>query len=94
MGFFFIPLWILFLLNLVLSQITYRTLKKLEIEPRQLIIFKRLMLFPFIMLLTGAFATADTIYFYLVGSYLPWLDFIGIILLSFYGFFTAIVQFK
>ena len=63
MGFFFIPLWILFIINFILSQITYRTLKSLELEPRQLTIFKRLMLFPFIMVITGAFATADTIYF-------------------------------
>lgn len=91
MGYFFIPLWILFIVNFVLSQITYRTLKNLEIEERQLTIFKRLMLFPFIMVITGVFATADTIYFYLAQSYLPWLDYIGIILLSFYGFFTALV---
>lgn len=93
MGFFFIPLWVLFFFNLICSQITYRTLKRLELEPRQLTIFKRLMLFPFIMLITGFFATVDTIYFYLNSHYLAWLDFIGIILLSFYGCFTAIVIF-
>lgn len=91
MGFFFIPLWILFIVNFVLSQITYRTLKNLGVESRQLTIFKRLMLFPFIMVVTGAFATADTIYLQVTNSYLAWLDYIGIILLSFYGFFTAIV---
>lgn len=94
MGYFFIPLWVLFIFNLTLSQVTYRNLKKLELDPRQLMIFKRLMLFPFIMLVTGLFATADIIANYVKGKYVVWLDNTGVILLSFYGFFTAIVPFK
>lgn len=61
MGFFYFPLWIFFVINLTLSVITYYKLKRIELEPRLLTIFKRLMLFPFIMFITGFFATADLI---------------------------------
>jgi hypothetical protein len=64
MGFFFIPLWTLFFTNIFLSTKTYLRLKKIELEKPLLSVFKRLMLFPLIMMVTGLFATIDLIYNY------------------------------
>jgi hypothetical protein len=50
------------------------------------------MLFPFILLVTGFFATIDIIYIYATGTYLAWLDILSIVLLSSYGLFNSIVK--
>ena len=73
MGFFYIPLWVAFIVNLVLSIITYRKLIRLGLDERDLIIFKRLMLFPFILFITGIFATVNSVYVYLTGHFVAWL---------------------
>jgi hypothetical protein len=67
MAYFYIPLWVFFVVNLVLSQITYRKLKGLGLSDRDLTIFKRLMLFPLIMFFTGFFSTIDQIYVFVTG---------------------------
>ena len=73
MSYFFIPLWVAFILNFVLSIITYQKLKRLGLDERDLTIFKRLMLFPFIMVITGLFATINEVYIYLTGYFIAWL---------------------
>lgn len=49
------------------------------------------MLFPFIMFVTGLFATVDLIYLEITGTYVVWLDVIGLVFLSLYGFFNSVV---
>lgn len=51
------------------------------------------MLFPFIMFITGFFATIDQVYSYATNNYLAWLDGLGLVLLSLYGFFNSLVLF-
>jgi hypothetical protein len=50
------------------------------------------MLFPFIMFITGLFATIDLIYAYATDYYIRWLDITGLVLLSLYGFFNSVVK--
>lgn len=92
MCYFYIPLWVAFILNIVLSQITYKKLKDLGLDERDLTIFKRLMLFPLILLITGVFSTVNEIYVFVTGQIIGWLEIIGIITISSYGFFTALVR--
>lgn len=92
-GYFFAPLWLLFIVNVSCAAKTYQTLRKLGLGSRELSIFKRLLLFPFILLVTGIFATIDIIYIFAndSSSFLPWLDILSLTLLSCYGLSTAIV---
>lgn len=91
MGYFFIPLWILFIANLFLSVLTYRIFIKMEMQRENLRSLKKLMLFPFILFITGAFATASTLDTYINQRYLIWLNGIGLCLLNLYGFFSSLV---
>jgi hypothetical protein len=50
------------------------------------------MLFPFIMFVTGLFATINLIYAYATDFYIEWLDITGLVLLSLYGFFNSVVK--
>lgn len=51
------------------------------------------MWFPFIMFITGFVATIDQIYSYATNNYLAWLDGLGLVLLSLYGFFNSLVNY-
>lgn len=93
MGYFFGPLWVLFFLEIYWVSRTYARLKKLGLDSRDLNIFKRLLLFPFILLGTGIFATIDIIYNYATnGNYIQWLDILSLILLSSYGLCISLVN--
>jgi hypothetical protein len=67
MVYFFGPLWVFFFLEMFWAYLTYARLKEVGLEERELNIFKRIMLFPIILLVTGFFATADLIYVYVTG---------------------------
>jgi len=62
MGYFFGPLWLFFFLEMFWAYQTYHKLKEVGLEERELNIFKKIMLFPIILLITGTFATARLIY--------------------------------
>lgn len=77
---------------MALALATYRELVKMELSGDVLKIFKRILLFPLIIFVTGIFATADLIYSYSTKSQLDWLNYVGIFLLNLYGFFNSIVK--
>ena len=54
--------------------------------------FKRLTLFPLILLLTGLFSTINIIYFYITGEIFTIIEIIGVLSVSTYGFFTSLVH--
>lgn len=61
--------------------------------PKEILkVFQRLLLFPLILLVTGAFATADIIYDYSTKQNLAWLNNTGLFFLNLYGIFNAIVD--
>ncbi len=70
----------------------YKKLKEVGLEGRELNIFKKILLFPIILLITGTFATADLIYIYVTNSFAEWLDILSTVLLSTYGIFTSLVS--
>jgi len=90
MTYFFIPLWISFVINIVLTFLTFKKLKTLGLDKRDYTIFKRLMLFPLILLVTGFFATINVVYVYLTFKFVAWLQILSVILLSLYGFFNSL----
>lgn len=91
MGYFFIPLWILFIANMTLSLLTYQKLKDLGIDRSKLNIFKRIVLFPLILFVCGLFATISIISGYINHSRALWIKNIGLILLSSYGICNSLV---
>lgn len=91
-GYFFCPLWIFFFLEIYWAYGAYQKLKQVGLEGRELSIFKKILLFPIILVITGAFATADLIYIYVSGQFAEWLDIIAIVLQSTYGLFTSLVR--
>ena len=62
LGYFFGPLWIFFFLEVYWAYRTYKKLKEVGLEERELNIFKKILLFPIILLITGLFGTIDLIY--------------------------------
>lgn len=50
------------------------------------------MWFPFIMFVTGLFATIDLIYEESTTYYVNWINIVGLVLLSLYGFFNSLVS--
>lgn len=62
MSYYYLPLWVSFFLTVFLSFRVYRTLRDLGLSGKELTFFKRLMLFPFIMLGTALFSTINLIY--------------------------------
>lgn len=91
MGYYYLPLWGSFFLTVGLSIKAYRKLKELGLSERELIFFKRLMLFPFIMLSTALFSTINLIYNYITQDYPEWLDDLAHISISLYGILNSIV---
>jgi hypothetical protein len=57
MAYYFGPLWVLFVLEVFWAAQTFRKLKRLGLESRELNIFKKIFLFPLILLITGIFPT-------------------------------------
>jgi hypothetical protein len=92
MGYYFAPLWVFFFLELYFAYRTYRKLKAVGLEGRELNIFKKILMFPVILLVTGLFATINLIYKYCSDDFSPWLDTISIILLSTYGLLVSMVH--
>jgi hypothetical protein len=76
---------------------TYKKLIEVGLEGRELNIFKKILLFPIILLITGVFATIDVIYIYVNvhtdSDFLEWLDILSMVLLSTYGIFVSLVLF-
>lgn len=70
---------------------TYQKLKSVGLHGRELNIFKKILMFPIILLVTGFFATADMIYKYASGGFSEWLDVVSILLLSTYGIMISLV---
>ena len=64
MGYYFIPLWILFIANMAFALSTHWYLKTIQLSEDVLRVFNRLILFPFILFFTGIIATVDVIYTY------------------------------
>ena len=93
LGYFIVPLWTLFIVNMVLASLTYSKLREIQVPDNFLRIFQRLLLFPFIIFFTGAFVTADIIYDFAAQKSLIWLDAVGLIFVNLYGIFNAIVTF-
>lgn len=93
MSYYYLPLWISFFLTSFLSFKVYRTLKDLGLSGKELTFFKRLMLFPFIMLGTAFFSTINLIYIYAAQDYPEWLDDLAHISIGFYGILNSIVIF-
>ncbi len=93
LGYYFIPLWVFFFINMTLSILTYIKLKHLGLPEQILNNFKKIVLFPLILFFTGIFGTVDLIYNYVHQKELIWLNDTGLLILSLYGFFNAIVYF-
>ena len=91
MGYFYGPLWLFFILEMYWAYQTYKKLKQVGLEERELNIFKKILLFPIILLVTGIFATSDLIYDFATGTSAGWLDGVSLVLLSTHGLFTSIV---
>ena len=70
---------------------TYKKLKEVGLEGRELNIFKKILLFPIILLITGLFPTADVIYVFVTGNRGGWLDAVALIFLGIYGLLTSLV---
>ena len=92
-GYFFAPLWLCFFLEIYWAYRTYHCLQALGLAERELAIFKRLLLFPLILMAAGLFPTIDLIYFSKTNTHLPWLNILSYISLSTYGIFTSLVRF-
>lgn len=76
---------------MVLAILTFERLRSLDMPKEFLKVFQRLLLFPLILMVTGAFATADTIYEYSTQRNLAWLNNTGLFFLNLYGILNAIV---
>ena len=87
------PLWVAFFLTIFMSAKVYKTLKDLGLGKRELIFFKRLMLFPFVMLGTAFFPTVNLIYNFAANDYPEWLDVFANIATGLYGLLNSIVLF-
>lgn len=75
---------------MVMAVATYVRIKSMEFEGQVLV--KRLMLFPFILFVTGLFATADLIYNDIhPRNQIFWLDVVGLVFLSLFGLMNSVV---
>lgn len=92
MGYYFVPLWLGFFATIYMSTKVYKTLKKLGLGEDQLVFFKRLMLFPLIMLSTALFPTANLIYNFAADDYPEWLDVLSHIATGLFGLLNSIVN--
>ena len=70
----------------------YQKLKDVGLEQRELSIFKKILLFPIILLITGFFATAEMIYVFVSGNRGGWLSAVSLSFLGTYGLFIALVK--
>lgn len=93
LAYYYAPLWIGFFLTIFMSSKVYKTLKDLGLGKRELIFFKRLMLFPFIMLGTAFIPTINLIYNYVTDDYPEWLDDLANIATGLDGLLNSIVSF-
>lgn len=92
MTFFYLPMWVAFFINLGFTVLTIKKLSKMNIGKDHMNHFKRLTLFPLILLLTSVFSTLNTIYFYVTGEIFTVIEIIGVLSISTYGFFTSLVH--
>lgn len=92
MAYYFGPLWVLFFLEVFWAAKTFNKLKKLGLESRELNIFKKIFLFPLILLITGIFPTIDLVYIYTTDNFMEWLDAVSYFAISAYGLCTSLVN--
>lgn len=93
MGYYFVPLWAGFVISVIMSVKVYRELKELGLEKKELVFFKRLMLFPLIMLGTAFFPTVNLIYNFMADEFPEWLDNFSSIATGLYGLINSFVSF-
>jgi hypothetical protein len=93
MGYYFLPLWTGFCLTIYMSTQVYRSLRDIGLEESQLSFFKRLMLFPLIMLGTALLPTINLIYNFAADDYPEWLDDWSSIATGLYGLLNSFVIF-
>ena len=66
-------------------------MKEVGLEGRELNIFKKILLFPIILLIAGIFPTIDAIYVFITGDKGGWLDAVALIFLGSYGVLISLV---
>lgn len=87
---YYMPLWAFFIANTVMFAKTYKKLKELEMEPYQLRVFKRMLLFPLILFVVALFSTIHRIAL-LSGDDLLSLAILDYFFSSTYGLLNALV---
>ena len=91
MGFYYIPLWIMFGFNIYMTNVTFNKLKELDLDNHQKAVFKRLLWYPAILFVTAFFSTLHKIEEVVTDNKpWPWLIVLDYVLFSLYGLFNAI----
>jgi len=87
---YYLPLWGFFIANTFMFAKTYNKLKELEMDPIELRVFRRLLLFPLILFVVALFSTIHRVLL-LVGDDIFVIAVLDYLFSSLYGFMNALV---